>query len=145
MTNGTPLEGKNLLWRIKRSADTDYMLVACQVDLTFPLSRDVTTEKTKCGVSKSFSELDGKATINGVAMFDIAEADDAVSYNELRALIVAGDSFSSKFSDEDNNIYAVGDTKLQQLELSADSDTNAKFTANIEFTDPSDIEFEQTT
>lgn len=145
MANGTPLAGKKLLWRVKRAADTGYMLVACQVDLSFPLSRDVTVNKTKCGVSKSFSELDGKATINGEAMFDIDGADNAISYNELASLIVNEDVFSSQFSDDDLNIYVEGDTKLQQLELTADSDTNAKFTANIEFLEPELIDFTPTT
>lgn len=145
MANGTPMDAQNLLWRIKRSADTGYMLVACQVDLTFPLSRTANTDETKCGVFKSLSALDAKATINGTAMFSIDAGDDAISYSELAALIVANSSFSSKFSDEDGNLYVEGDTKLQQLELQAAQGSNVKFTANIEFMDPASLDFTETT
>lgn len=145
MANGTPLAGKNLLWSIKRTADTGYMLVACQVDLSFPLTRDVNKDSTKCGVFKATGPLDAKGTINGVAMFDIDEADDAVSYNELAALITADTQFSSKFTDTDGNVYVEGDTKIASLELTADDTTNAKFACSIEFMDPASLDFTPTT
>lgn len=145
MANGTPIGPSELVWRIKRAADTDYMLVACQVDVSVPLTRDVNTEQTKCGVFKSTGPLDAKGTINGMAMFDIDEADDALSYNELRALIVADDVFSSKFSDTDGKVYIEGDTKISNLELTSDSTTNAKFACSIEFMDPSSLDFTPTT
>lgn len=145
MANGTPMDGKNLLWSIKRSADDGYMLVACQVDLSFPLSRTSTSDNTKCGVFKSNGPLDAKGTINGIAMFDIDDADDAISYNELRALIVSDAEFSSVFSDSEGRVYAEGDAKITDLELTGDSTTNAKFSCNIEFSDPASMDFTPTT
>jgi len=143
--NGTYLSGTDLLWRVKRDGDASFMLVACQVDLSFPLTRNVNKEDTKCGQSKNFGTLDATATINGVAMFNIDSGDNAISYKELRALIVANDEFETEISDEGGLVYASGTTKLSNLELTGDSTTNAKFSATLEFLTPDSIDFTPTT
>src|SRR5690606_23680754 len=146
MSNGTSMSGKDLLWRIKRSGDSDYLLVACRVDMTFTLTRNVTPEETKCGVSKAFGPLDGNATINGEARFDIDPGDNAISYNELQTLLVNDTAFSSRISDTNNNVYIEGDSKLAQLELTSDATgASVKFSANLEFTDPASLDFTPTT
>lgn len=142
---GTKIPGKELLWRIKRPSDTGYMLVACQSNLDFPLSRNFNSEETKCGMDKSSGALDANATVEGTAMVNIDAGANALSYNELAQLIIDDTEFDSEFSDEDGGIYVAGKTKLQQISLGADTGTNVKFTANIEFMNPQDIDLTQTT
>lgn len=136
---GSKIAGKDSLLYIKRTDDTDYLMVACQVDYTFTESKAVTTDTTKCGVSKSFAPKDAKLTLNGEARTDIVEADNALSYNELSALMDTDDAFSAKIVDVNQAIYIEGDAKLQQCELTASAEGNAKFSANFEYTDPGSI------
>lgn len=142
---GSVLAGKDSLLYIKRAVDNDYLMVACQVDYTFTETKAVTSDTTKCGISKAFAPKDAKLTMSGEARTDIAEADDALSYDELSALIDSDDSFSAKITDPNNKIYIEGDVKIQECVLTASAEGNVKFTANFEYTDPGSIDKTATT
>lgn len=151
MANGKTISGKNLLLFIKRSTDVDYMLAACQVDLTFTMSQDVSKETTKCGTSKSFAPVDAKASINAEARVDIDPGDDAISWNEIAQMQKDETEFSAAIfntadgSVTEKEIYIEGDAKFAQVELTGDATTSVKFSANIEYLSPSDISFQETT
>jgi len=152
MANGKTISGKDLLLFIKRSDDPDYMLAACQVDLTFTMSQDVSKETTKCGVSKSFAPVDAKATINAEARVDIDPSDDAISWNEILDMQKNETEFSAAIynvnvndSTLDKLIYIEGDAKFAQVELTGDSTTSVKFSANLEYLDPASIVTENPT
>lgn len=152
MANGKTINGKDLLLFIKRDSDLDYMLAACQVDLTFTMTRDVSSETTKCGTSKSFGPLNATASFNGEARVDIDPGDDAISWNEVSAIIknesevsVKIVSFNPNIPDINDKIYIEGDAKLSQAEITADSTTAVKFSSNIEFTDPESVVLEAPT
>lgn len=157
MANGKTISGKDLLMYIKRSTDVDYLLAACQVDLTFTMSQDVSKETTKCGTSKSFAPVDANASINAEARVDIDEGDEALSWNDILNMQKNETQFSAaifdKREDPDNpgefllgdKIYITGDAKFAQVELTADSTTSVKFSANIEYLEPGDIVTEKPT
>lgn len=151
MANGKTINGKDLLLFIKRSTDTDYMLAACQVDLTFTMSQDVSTETTKCGTSKSFAPVNATASINAEARVDIDAGDDAISWNDIVTMQKDETEFTCAIFNQtsgsvaEKTIYIEGAAKLSQVELTADATTSVKFSANIEFLSPSDISFEETT
>lgn len=151
MANGKTINGKDLLLFIKRPTDIDYMLAACQVDLTFTMSQDVSKETTKCGTSKAFAPIDANASINAEARVDIDPGDDAISWNEIAAMQLNETEFSvaifnqAQGSVAEKEIYIEGQAKFSQVELTADATTSVKFSANIEYLDPAFISFEETT
>jgi len=142
---GTNISGKNLLLFIQRSGDASYLLAACQVDLQFTMSQAVNAETTKCGVTKNFAPVDAKATMNAEARVDIAEGDDAISWNDFVTMQQNETQFSAKIVDPDGKIYIEGDAKLAQAELTADATTSVKFSANLEYLEPAAIVLTQPT
>lgn len=147
--NGKALGGKDLLAYVKRTGDTGYMLIACQVDLNYTKSRQVNSEQSKCGLHKSSGPLDAKGTISGIGFFGIDQSANALSINELEDLIDEDATFSLKLEgvDKDDNViyYREGDAMLSEVETSADESSNTKFSVNFEFTEPNNITKEQTT
>lgn len=142
---GANISGVDSLLYIKRSTDTDYLLVACQVDYDFQEDRAVSKNTTKCGISKNFAPKDATLSLNGEARVDIAVGDEALSYNELSELMDTNEVFSGKIVDPNEKIYIKGDMKLQKLGLTSNSTEAVKFTANFEYTDPGAIDKTPTT
>jgi hypothetical protein len=142
---GKNINGKELQMYFKRDADPDYLLGACNVDLSFTMSAAVTPNTTKCGVSKSFAPVDAKATFNGEARVDIDPADDALSYNDLVTLQQDGTAFMVKIVDPNDKIYIVGQAQFSEVALTANSTEAVKFTANLEYLAPGEIDFTPTT
>lgn len=146
MAYGKTISGKDLLLFIQRDGDTDFMLAACQVDLTFTMTQDVSKETTKCGVSKSFAPVDATASINAEARTDIDPGDDAISWNEILEMQKNETPFTAAIFNQnaddptqDKAIYIEGEARFSQVELTADSTTSVKFSANLEYLNPEDI------
>lgn len=142
---GTPLAGKDSLVYIKRTTDTQYMLLACQVDYTFTLSQAVTSNSSKCGIVKSFAPVDGKLTVNGEARTGISPTDNALSFNDIAALQMSGDQFSVQLTDPSKLITLNGMAAFSKVDITANEKEVVKFSADFEFMEPGAISFIYTT
>src|SRR5690625_1966147 len=145
MASGNAVSGKDLLWAVKRSEDTQFVAVICQVDLTHNFDRDKSVTRTKCGPDIPNSPLESTGTISGKVRTDIQPNGDAISVTELQALIIEDSNFVSKFSNKDGTIYIEGDTELSHVEISGNSTDNADFSCDVTFTSPDDILLSPTT
>lgn len=145
MANGKSISAKNLLWFIKRAGDTDFMLAACNTDATFELSRDANDEETKCGTTTTFGALKAQGTCDGEARTDIDAGDDAISWQELNQLIVDDVDFEAKLTNTGGDIFISGTAHFTNVALQAAATGAVKFTSQMKFVDPENIDFTATT
>lgn len=142
MANGETIRGTDVLLYIKREGDAEYMLAACQVTTTYDSSRDVTTNKTKCGTTTTEGDLSATFSVDGEARFDIAAGDNAISFNELQDLNLSGDHFRALIKDIKEatpKIYMSGEVFISSLQLTADSDNVAQFSSEFSLVAPEDM------
>src|SRR5699024_501910 len=137
---GNTVSGKDLLLAVKRDGDSEYMTLVCQVDLTYTKSRDSNDETTKCGVVSTNGELTATGNVSGKVITGIQPADNAISADELEALIDADDEFSVKFANSDDSFYREATkVSLTNFEMSGGAEEDVGFTIDIKFLEPDNI------
>lgn len=140
------IAGKDVLVWAKRSGDTGFMKVMCQIDMTLTLSRDVNSEQTKCGTSKQTGPLDATCSINVEGRVDAELGADEISVQDFMQMAIDDEEFEFEAKDPNGAFYLSSTTvKLSQVEVTADSTTNLKFSSNLEFMEPDNITIVETT
>ena len=137
---GNTVSGKDLLLAVKRESDSEYMTLICQVDLTYTKSRDSNDETTKCGVISTNGEMTATGNVSGKVITGITPSDNAISADELEALIDADSEFSVKFANTDDSFYREADkVSLTNFEVSGGAEEALGFTIDIKFLEPDSI------
>lgn len=138
----TEVQGSHIGFYMRDAGSTDpYLRVVCEETLTFNITNDINTTKTKCGVFKGIDVADFKA--NGQAVCNITPTASEMSYDEMVTIQLARTKQEFVLQNEaytaDGTSYALGEViklagecYINDTQLTAPVDDVLKFTWSVE-------------